>query len=108
MSKVKQKPWKESPDYLSHTFLNFSFLAAAQNLIIEVELHLGVHDESDDEDDVNDGEGDEGVVEGRLHLGPHQDQNRTKVAHNTHHAHHRHQHLKKISIRIRIAPMHLW
>ena len=96
MSKVKQKPWKESPDYLSHTFLNFSFLAAAQNLIIEVELHLGVHDESDDEDDVNDGEGDEWVVEGRSHLGTHQDQDRSKVPKHPHQTNHGHQHLKRV------------
>ena len=65
-----------------------------------MKLHLGVHDESDDEDDVNDGEGDEGVVEGGLHLGPHQDQDRTQVAHHTYHPYYGHQHLKRIRISI--------
>ena len=53
-------------------------------------IHLRVHDESDNEDDVDDGEGEEGVVEGGPHLRPHQDQDRSKVAEHTHHTNHRH------------------
>ena len=54
---------------------------------------LGVNDESDDEDDVDDGEGDEGVVEGGLHLRPHQDQDGSEIAQDANNANQGHQHL---------------
>ena len=63
-NKSSERKVHPSLQCLSHTFLYFSFLAAPQKLIMDVEDHLGVHNQSDDEDDVNDGEGDEGVVEG--------------------------------------------
>ena len=56
-------------------------------------MNLGVHDKSDDEDDINDGESEEGVVEGGPHLRPHQDQDGSQVAQHSHQTNHRHQHL---------------
>ena len=56
-----------------------------EHLVLNVKvIALDVNEEGDDEKDVNDGEGDEGVVEGGLHLGAEEDEDRRQVPHHPH------------------------
>ena len=56
-----------------------------EHLVLDVQVEaLDVDEEGDDEEDVNDSEGDEGVVEGGLHLGAEEDEDCRQVSHHAH------------------------
>ena len=67
-----------------------------EHLVLDVKVEaLDVDEEGDDEEDVDDGEGDEGVVEGGLHLRPEEDQDGRQVPHHPHYCHHGQANLRK-------------
>ena len=68
--------------------------SCSEHLVLDVEVEaLDVNEEGDDEEDVDNGKGDEGVVEGGLHLGTEEDQDGGEVPDHPNDRHHRHAHL---------------